>query len=107
MARRPVEVQEVIDRGSLWKDFKKTAWHSDLSLYLKSRIADTKDSVVNFTLEGEPAKAHAEASRVSGLQEVLDFIEGQIQNGDSIIAFEKDKKSYNEEIPSHVSRPKE
>jgi len=102
MARRPVEVQEAIDRGKLWAEFKKTSWYSDLKEFLTERIQSTKDQCVELTLMDKTAEAHAEAARSSGLNEVMNFIEGNIEAGKSIIDDEQAQRDYQGQIPNHV-----
>lgn len=102
MGRRPLEIQDAIDRGKLWNDFKKTAWYTDLKSHLEESIARAKDICVEATISGDSNKAHVEAARVSGLREALDFIDGNVQDLQAIAEHEQADRDYQAEIPTHV-----
>ena len=101
--RRTDEDQAIIERGKLGIEFQKTEWSKDLNVFLDSKIAELKDSVVMLTLRHDFENAKLEAQKMIGYSEVKKFIISDAYEAmQDLIANENATKEYNAEIPNHV-----
>lgn len=101
--RRSDEEQEIVDRGKLWIEFKRTEWFRDLSLFLNTQIDELKESVVMLTLNQQYDEAKLNAQKLTAFKDVKQYIESDAEEKmKALIEGEQQDKDYNSRIPSHV-----